>query len=180
MRPMIDDLELPQVQEIRTQDRRALAEHRPPGMDGSLLQNLGRGPTRLALLGVASGPEARGFVEQLDGKFRSGAAVTFTADIVADSEIETMKIDDLKVQELAGRPDRFAYVLTLREFIEPVEPEDASFLDSGILEEAQGLVDDLVEGLDIGLGFASGLERFVPQLTGLLGRLQDFNRRSGG
>ena len=180
MRPMIDDLELPQVQEIRTQDRRALVEHRPPGMDGSLLQNLGRGPTRLALLGVASGPDARAFVEQLDGKFRSGGAVTFTADIVADSEIETMKIDDLKVQELAGRPDRFAYVLTLREFIEPVEPEDASFLDSDILEEAQGLVEGLVEGLDIGLDFASGLERFVPQLTGLLGRLQEFNRRSEG
>jgi hypothetical protein len=180
VRPMIDDLELPQVQEIRTQDRRALAEHRPPGMDGSLLQNLGRGPTRLALSGVASGPEARAFVERLDGKFRSGEAVTFTADIVADSEIETMKIDDLKVQELAGRPDRFAYVLTLREFIEPVEPEDASFLDSDILDEAQGLVDGLVEGLDLGLDFASGLDRFVPQLTDLLGRLQSFNRRPGG
>jgi hypothetical protein len=177
---MIDDLELPQVQEIRTQDRRALAEHRPPGMDGSLLQNLGRGPTRLALLGVASGPGARAFVEELDGKFRAGGAVTFTADIVTDSEIETMKIDDLKVQELAGRPDRFAYVLTLREFIEPVEPEDASFVDSDILEEAQGLVDGLVEGLDIGLDFASGLERFVPQLTDLLGRLQEFNGRSEG
>lgn len=180
MRPMIDDLELPQLQEIRTQDRRALAEHRPPGMDGSLLQNLGRGPTRLALLGVASGPDARAFVEQLDGKFRSGEAVTFIADVVADSEIETMKIDDLKVQELAGRPDRFAYVLTLREFIEPVEPEDASFLDSEILDEAQGLVDGLVEGLDLGLDFASGLDRFVPQLTDLLGRLQSFNRRPGG
>jgi len=179
MRPMIDDLELAQVQEIRTQDRRALAEHRPPGMDGSYLQNLGRGPMRLALLGVASGPDARVFVEQLDGKFRAGEAVTFTADIVADSEIETMKIDDLKVQELAGRPDRFAYLLTLREFIAPIEPEDASFLDADILAEAQGLVEGLVGGLDIGLDFASGLERFVPQLTGLLGRLQNFNRRSG-
>ncbi len=177
MRPMLDDLELPQVQEIRTQDRRALAEHRPPGMDGSLLQNLGRGPTRLALLGVASGPDAKGFIEKLDEKFRAGAAVTFTADIVADAEIETLKIDDLRVQELAGKPDRFSYVLTLREFIEPVEPEDASLLDTGILEEAQGLVDGLVAGLDVGLDFASGLERFVPQLTDLLARLQEFHRR---
>ena len=42
MRPMLDDIELPQVQEIAAYDRRMLAEHKPPGMDGSLLQNLGR------------------------------------------------------------------------------------------------------------------------------------------
>ena len=139
MRPMLDDLELPQVQEIRTQDRRALAEHRPPGMDGSLLQNLGRSPVRLALWGIASGPDAKTFVEKLDGKFRAGEAVTFTADIVADAEIQKVKIDDLRLQELAGKPDRFAYVLTLRESIEPVEPAEAPGLDTDILDEAQSL-----------------------------------------
>ncbi len=180
MRPMLDDLELPQVQEIRSQDRRDLAEHRPPGMDGSLLQNLGRGPTRLALWGIASGPQARTFIETLDGKFRAGAAVSFTADIVADSEIEKLKIDDLRIQELAGKPDRFAYVLTLREFIEPVEPADASGLDAGILDEAQGLIDGIVEGLDVGAAFAEGLSRFVPQFTTLLERLQQLNRAQGG
>lgn len=171
MRPMLDDLELPQVQEIRTQDRRALAEHRPPGMDGSLLQNLGRGPARVALWGVASGPDAKGFVEKLDGKFRAGDAVTFTADIVADAEIQKVKIDDLRLQELAGRPDRFAYVLTLREYIEPVEPADASALNTSILDEAQGLVDDLVKGIDGAAAFIAGLERFVPIFTDLLERL---------
>jgi hypothetical protein len=171
VRPMLDDLELPQVQEIRTQDRRALAEHRPPGMDGSLLQNLGRGPARVALLGVAGGPGAKAFVEKLDGKFRAGEAVTFTADIVADAEIQKVKIDDLRLQELAGKPDRFAYVLTLREFIEPVEPADASGLDADILGEAQSLVDDLVKGLDLAADFITGLERFVPIFTEILARL---------
>ena len=170
MRPMLDDLELPQVQEIRTQDRRALAEHRPPGMDGSLLQNLGRGPARVALLGIASGAGAKEFVEKLDGKFRAGEAVTFTADIVADAEIQKVKIDDLRLQELAGKPDRFAYVLTLRESIEPVEPAADPGLDAGILDEAQSLVDDLVQGLDGATEFVTGLERFVPIFTDLLGR----------
>jgi hypothetical protein len=167
---MLDDLELTQVQEIRTQDRRALAEHRPPGMDGSLLQNLGRGPARVALWGIASGPDAKGFVGKLDDKFRAGEAVSFTADIVADAEIQKVKIDDLRLQELAGKPDRFAYVLTLREYIEPVEPEDASGLDADILGEAQSLVDDLVLGLDGAAEFVTGLARFVPLLAGLLGR----------
>ncbi len=160
MRPMLDDLELPQAQEIATLDRRVLAEHKPPGMDGSLLQNLGRRPTRLTLWGVATGPEALGFVEKLNDKFRAGAPLPFVADIVADAEIEQMVVDDLQWQELAGKPQRYAYVLTLREHIEPVEPEDTSFLDSDILDDALGLVDNLTAGLEI-----------IQQLSDIVGRL---------
>ena len=176
MKPMLDDLELPLAQEIATHDRRVLAEHKPPGMSGSLLQNMGRRPTRLALWGVAAGPDALDFVEELDEKFRAGEPVSFTADIVAESEIEEMVIDDLQWQELAGKPERFAYVLILREHIEPVEPEDASLLETEILEDAQDLMDDLLEGLDIGLDFITGLEQFVSPLSGLLERLDEFNR----
>jgi hypothetical protein len=174
MRPQLDDLELPQVQELTTLDQRVLAEHKPPGMAGSLLQNLGRRPTRLALWGVATGPDARSFIETLDGKFRDAQPLAFTADIVADAEIEQVVIEDLRVQDLAGKPERFAYVLTLREYIEPVEPAVTSGLDAGILEEAGNLFDELVAGLDIGFDFATGLERFVGPLSDLLGRLQQF------
>lgn len=176
MHPMLDDLELPQVQEITTYDRRMLAEHKPPGMAGSLLQNLGRRPGSLVLWGVKTGPDALDFIEDLNGKFRTGDPLPFVADIIADAAIEQMIIDDLQWQELAGKPDRYAYVLTLREYIEPVEPEDTSFLDSDILDDAQGLIDDLIDGLDIGLDFATGLERFVGPLTELLGRVQQANR----
>ena len=176
MHPMLDDLELPQVQEITTYDRRMLAEHKPPGMAGSLLQNLGRRPGSLVLWGVKTGPDALAFIEDLNGKFRTGAPLPFVADIIADAAIAQMIIDDLQWQELAGKPDRYAYVLTLREYIEPVEPEDTSFLESDILDDAQGLIDDLLDGLDIGLDFATGLERFVGPLTELLGRVQNANR----
>ncbi len=176
MRPMLDDLELPQVQEIATVERRSLAEHKPPGMDGSLLQNLGRRPTRVALWGVATGPDARTFLETLDGKFRAGNAIPFTADIIADAAIDQVVIDDMQIQELAGKPDRFAYVLTLREYIEPVEPQDTSGLDADILADATNLIDDLVPGLDLGLNLATGLEQFVGPLSDLLSRLQAANR----
>lgn len=161
MRPMLDDLELPQVQEIATHDRRVLAEHKPPGMAGSLLQNMGRRPAQLVLWGVAAGPEALDLVEELDGKFRAGEPVAFVADIVADAEIEEMVIDDLKWQELAGKPQRFAYVLTLREYIEPVEPEDTSFLDTEILDDALDIMDALTTGLEI----AEQLSAFISRLT---------------
>ncbi|HEX5717847.1 MAG TPA: hypothetical protein VF179_16940 [Thermoanaerobaculia bacterium] len=176
MRPMLDDLELPQVQEIRTHDLRALAEHKPPGMSGSLLQNLGRRPTVLLLWGVASGPEARDFITRLEDKFRAAQPVPFTADIASDTGIETVRIADLKLDDLAGRPDRFTYILTLRQHIEPVEPEDTSFVDDELLGDATGLIDGLVDGLDLGLELATGLEQFVSPLTDLLTRLQDLNR----
>ena len=176
MHPMLDDLELPQVQEITTYDRRMLAEHKPPGMAGSLLQNLGRRPGSLVLWGVKTGPDALAFIEDLNGKFRTGDPLPFVADIIADAAIAQMIIDDLQWQELAGKPDRYAYVLTLREYIEPVEPEDTSFLESDILDDAQGLIDDLLDGLDIGLDFATGLERFVGPLTELLGKVQQANQ----
>jgi hypothetical protein len=174
MRPMIDDLELVQVQEVETRDRRVLAEHKPPGMDGSILQNLGRRSTWIELFGVATGPDAQLFVEKLDGKFRAGNPVPFTADIVADAQIQQVLIDDLSVQELAGKPERFSYLVTLREHIEPVAPEDVSGLDSDILDQAQGLIDDLAGGLAAGLGFATGLQPFVGGLGDLLSRLTQF------
>jgi hypothetical protein len=179
MQPMLDDLELPQVQEITVYDRRMLAEHKPPGMDGSLLQNLGRRPAHLTLWGVKTGPDALEFLETLEEKYRAGQPLPFVADIIAEAEIEQIIIDDLQWQELAGKPDRYSYVLTLREYIEPVEPEDASALESDILDDAGGLFDDLVDGLDLSLDFATGLERFVGPLTDMLGRLQEFSRTLG-
>lgn len=176
MKPMIDDLELPQVQVVRTYDKRMLAEHRAISMDGSFLQNMGRKPTRLMLAGISSGLNALEFVEKLDDKFNEGNPVAFTADIIADANIEKMLIDDLKWEELAGRPNRFAYVLTLREYIEPVQPTTVSALNAGILEDAEGLLDELVEGLNLGITFPTGLERFVEPLGDLLTRLRDFNQ----
>jgi hypothetical protein len=161
---MLDDLELPQVQAISTHDRRVLAEHKPPGMAGSLLQNMGRRPAHLALWGVATGPQAVEFVEELDAKFRAGQPVPFVSDILADAEIEEMVIDDLQWQELAGKPERFAYVLTLREYIEPVEPEDTSLLDSDILDDALDIMDDLTTGFEI-----------VERLSTFVGRLTELN-----
>ncbi len=178
MQPLLDDLALPQVQEIDTRDRRALAEHKPPGMEGSLLQNLGRRPTEVVLRGVASGPDSLSFVESLDAKFRVGDPVPFIADIVADSQIEQMLIDDLSFEELAGKPQRYEYILTLKQHIEPVEPDDASLLDSDLLDQATDLIDDLVEGLDLALPFSTGLERFVDPLGKLLGRLRKLGSAS--
>lgn len=180
---MIDDIELPQVQEISTTDRRALAEHKPPGMEGSLHQDLGRKSTAIVLWGVATGEGAHDFARRLDEKFREGTPVPFTADIVTDSAIETVVIDDLVLEDTAGRPARIPYRLTMREHLEPVVPADASLLDNSILEEAGDLVRDLVDGLDLAPDFATGLEPYVSTLGDLLERLRRFGQavdKAGG
>lgn len=172
MRPMIDTIELPNVQEISTADRRALKENKPPGMQGSNLQNMGRKPTEILLWGIVAGGEAMDFVEELDEKFRAGNPVPFVSDIVADAEIDKTIITDLQWQETAGKPERFVYLVTLREFIEPVEPDDLSLLDSDIFAEAGNIMADLIEGLDLGFLFDSGLEPYVSTLSGFLERLR--------
>jgi hypothetical protein len=175
MRPMLDDLELPQVQEIATHDRRSLAEHHAPGASDSQLQDMGRRPTRVALWGVATGEDAGQFVENLEAKFRAGTAFDFVADITTDAQIQKVLIDDVQLQELAGRPERTAFVISLRQFLEPAEPEDLQPLDTSILDDASALMDQLVGGLALGQEFVTGLERFVGTLAGFLDRLQALN-----
>lgn len=176
MQPMLSDLELPQVQEIATYDRRILAQHEIPGFKGSLLQNMGRQPERILLWGVVIGDESLDFVEKLDKLFRDGESVSFIADIVTDTEIDQVLIEDLQWEELAGKPQRFAYALVLNEYIEPTEPETEvglggleSPVDTSILEDAAGLVDDVANAL--------GNTEILDQLAGHLDRLTDlFNQ----
>ncbi|QTE31203.1 hypothetical protein [Pengzhenrongella sicca] len=174
MRPVLAGAELPQVQDLTTNDLRAIAEHKAPGKDGSMLQNLGRAPTGVTVRGVATDPRSLELVERLKADLRTGAPVPFVADITTTTTIEQVLIDDLQVRQLAGKPDRYAYVLTLREFIEPVEPASTAALDADILGDATDLVDGLLDGLDLALPFETGLDRFVAPLTELLERLQTF------
>ncbi|NJL10573.1 MAG: hypothetical protein HC908_11520 [Calothrix sp. SM1_7_51] len=161
MQPMLDDIQLPQVQSITTHEKRMLAEHKPPGMSGSLLQNLGRRPTFILLWGVATGADSLSMIEKLDEKFRAGNPLSFTADIVAEANIEQIIIDNLQVQELAGKPQRYAYILTLKEYIKPVEPQDISLLDTSILDDALSTLDTLTAGL----GVIDELSQFIGQLN---------------
>jgi hypothetical protein len=172
MRPMLDDLELPQVQEAALAERRELVEHPTAELDGGVLQDLGRRPSRFTVAGVAAGPDAAAFIEKLSGKFREGLPVAFTADVGAGSRIDQVRIADLRVEELAGKPQRWMYLLSLSEHQEPVQPQPSSAVDAAVIEEAQGMIDDLVVALDLAPLFLTGLEPFIPMLQGVLASLR--------
>ncbi len=178
MRPMLDDIELPQVQEILTHHVRRLAEHKPPGMAGSLLQNLGRKPGGIVVWGFALGDNARDFLETLSERFKAGAPVPFTSDIVADANLDRVVIDDLRWEEVAGKPERYAYLLTLREYIEPTAPAETSAIDAETLDEAAGLMEDMIDAIDLLPLFDTGLEQFVQPMTQFLEQLQTLSDES--
>jgi hypothetical protein len=172
MRPMLDDLELPQVQEAAVAEQRALAEHHAAQADGSVVQDLGRHAAKVRLWGVAAGPDAAAFVEKLSARFRAGEPVPFVADITADARIEKVAIADLHVREVAGKPQRWVYALALDEYREPPPSAPGTALDDAVADEGRGLMDDLASALDLAPAFLTGLEPFIPILQGLLAGLR--------
>jgi hypothetical protein len=139
---MLDDLELLLVQRVRTAEERALAKHNVPGMNGAVFQNMGRRPTVVTLTGMLVGEEALDRLAELRQKFQAKQPVAFVADIVTGTRVTQVLIDDLRVRELAGKPERFAYRIVLREFIPPPSPAPA------VAPDALGPFGSLVNAID--------------------------------
>ena len=120
---MLDDVELQQVQRVEAADEQALAQHGVAALEGDFLQDLGRRATRLTLTGVMSGAEAGAGLKTLRAKFKSTEPVPFVTDIATATKVGRVFIEELGVRELAGKPERFEYELTLRESLPPPRPE---------------------------------------------------------
>jgi accessory colonization factor AcfC len=73
--------------------------------------------------------------------------VRFTADIVTGSRISTVLIENLRFEDVAGKPGRFAYVLSLRENIKPAKPGSTSAVDADIAGNAKEIVGQLVNAV---------------------------------
>ena len=123
-RPMLDDVELQQVQEIEAEEKEALSQHGVPALEGDFLQDLGRRATRVKLTGVLTGEKAGEGLKKLREKFQAAEAVPFVADIATATKVDKVLIEEMGVRELAGKPERFEYALTLLEFTPPPKPKE--------------------------------------------------------
>jgi DNA circularisation protein N-terminus len=173
--PMLGDVELRTVQNIATVERRALVEHRVPGMAGSAFQDLGRPSTSITLDGILFGEASRAGLESLRAKFQAAEPVSFTADIATATEIVDVLIEDLRVVEVAGRPDTFLYQILLRESPPPPPPADPlSALNADILGDAQDLFDQATGLADVlnTLGNVPSFGDPTEQLSGLLNEFE--------
>lgn len=122
VKPMLDEIELRLVQKIDAEGEQAQAQHGVPALEGDFLQGLGRRATRVTLSGVMTGTEAAEDLKTLREKFRDAEPVTFVADIATATDVGRVLIEEMGVRELAGKPERFEYALTLREFVPPPPP----------------------------------------------------------
>jgi outer membrane protein OmpA-like peptidoglycan-associated protein len=122
-KPMLDDVELQHVQKVEAEDEQVLAQHAVPVLEGDFLQDLGRRVTRITLVGVMVGPEAGEQLKTLRLKFRNAEPVSFVSDISTATTVDKVLIEEFGVRELAGKPARFEFTLTLREFLPPPPPE---------------------------------------------------------
>jgi hypothetical protein len=124
VRPMLDDIELQQVQHIDVDGDQVLVRHDVPGLEGDFLQRLNRRAGVIRLAGVLTGATAKDDLKTLRDKFRAGAPLDFVADITTATQVDQVMIEDLSTKELAGKPERFEYALILREFIPPPRVEE--------------------------------------------------------
>lgn len=121
-RPMLDDVELEKVQSIEAEEEHAVAQHSVPALEGDFLQRLDRRALQITLHGILTGPDVRPNLEKLREKFRTAAPASFVSDISTATTVDKVLIEELGVRELAGKPERFEYAFTIREFIPPPEP----------------------------------------------------------
>jgi hypothetical protein len=171
--PMLGDVELRAVQQIATAERRALVEHRVPGMAGNVFQDLGRSAARVALRGVLFSDTARDDLEGLRQRFHAGEPLSFTADITTATQIVDVLIEELRVVEVAGRPGTFTYDLVLRESPPPPPQEPAlGGVDAGILGDAQASFGQALALADVvtSLGDTPDFGDPTAPLSGLLDR----------
>jgi hypothetical protein len=144
IKPMLGEFALDGIEYVESSESRALVEHRVPGLAGNYFQDMGTVPNTIIIAGTHTGDDGRdNFLNGVRTIFNEGTPTTLVADINTATDITDVVIEDLQVAEVAGSATTFRYFLKLRKYVKPPEPPSTDFLDTGILDDALGLVDAL-------------------------------------
>lgn len=156
--PLIKRVEDPQkrtIQEIRyvynisTSERRRIIEHKIPGSDGSILQDMGKEPLRISFEGVFLGEKAKENLQDLWSRFKQGKPLNFSSDITGIADVTKVLIEDLRIDEISGYPNRYSYQIVLREYREPRPPQaQAPSQEEQAQEEVQNQADDTLASIN--------------------------------
>jgi hypothetical protein len=111
--------EVRSVSNISTSDKRKTVEHKIPGMQGTILQDLGRSAVKISFEGTLQGKNAKSILETIRSKFKQGIPISFHSDVSGAADITRVMIEDLRVFDTAGVQGRFNYFIVLCEHKEP-------------------------------------------------------------
>jgi hypothetical protein len=140
-------IQLNRVHRIGTLEQATLVRHRIPGLEGNIVQNLGRDSVHLQIEGIFYGAPAKDDLEALRSVYKQREPVDFLAEIVGQAYFGQVILERFEVRQLADDPDQFSYTLTIAEYVKPPEPEAAMVgvpdVDASILADAQSFADSV-------------------------------------
>jgi len=141
------------VTNIDVKDRRRIVEHRIPGMEGGVLQDLGREPVQISFEGVIHGEEAKELLKNIRSKFKLGEAVSFASDLSGVADVTDVVIADLEYNEISGSPNSYKYSVTLKEYKPPPEKDEPAPSQE---EEAKEEVEEKADEAKSSVNYVTG------------------------
>lgn len=118
----IAGISLPRIHRITTREQADFISHRVPGLEGNVVQDIGRHSVRLHIEGIFYGTKAKDDLESLRDVYKSREPVDFLADVVGQAYFSQIIVETLEVRQAAHEPDQFSYRLTIAEYVPPPQP----------------------------------------------------------
>ena len=135
---------------IGVTEKRQIVEHKIPGLEGGVLQDLGRVPVRISFEGMIYGEEAKEALAEIRAKFKAGEPVPFSSDISGVAEVTQVLIEDFQVEDAGGVTSRYRYFISLREYVPPPpEEESAPSQDEEAEEAVEDEADDALASVNV-------------------------------
>ena len=136
------------VVDVHIEGKRSIVELPIPGSDGNVLQDMGREPLTILLKGEVWGPKAKSTVQSLKAKSDSGESVPFTSDLLAAASVSEVIVEEFEVDQVAGNPARFRYLMLLREYKEGGEATEGEATGTDEIAENEAEQQNLDEAKD--------------------------------
>jgi len=136
---------------LNVSEKREVVEHRIPGMEGGVLQDMGRSPVRIDFDGLVYGKDAKEVLKELRARFKAGKPMPFTSDLTAVTDITQVIIENLDIFDVSGSPQNYKYRIKLREYIPPKKKDDpAPSQDADAKKSIDQKADDAKNNVDAG------------------------------
>jgi hypothetical protein len=132
-------------------ERARIVHHDVPGLSGEFAQTLGRLAVEVSLRGIFYGPGAVNDLNTLRSAYLEHAPVDFFTESVGEGYFTQVLISRLEISQRAGYLDQFDFACDVVEYVEPPEPvivDPLAALDTSLLEDAAGFVDDVQNALE--------------------------------
>lgn len=125
------------VYDVHVDGRRSIVELKIPGSSGNVLQDMGREPITILVKGEVWGPDAKTTIQSLKAKSDAGESVPFSSDLLAAASVSDVIVEEFEVDQLAGNPTRYRYLMLLREYKEGGEATEGEGAGTDEVEEQE-------------------------------------------